>query len=185
MYILYITFTNKVDSVENAVREAAMKLLVSLIIVDDDSLSDTAATKIMATLLDSARTRGYRNRWKSVVSHISVNEYDQKGSFEYDNYGLVLINFIINSLQTVEERTDERRLLNSLKFSDSLTKLTKSVEETLLKLSNDDQPSSPQPTEEITRTTTPINSETGLISYIFITKKHYFKSYHDHIIISP
>lgn len=148
---------------ENAVREAAMKLLVSLIIVDDDSLADTAATKIMATLLDSARTRGYRNRWKSVVSHLSINEFDQKGSFEYDNYALVLINFIINSLQTVEERTDERRLLNSLKFGDSLTKLSKSVEETILKLQSDDQPSSPA-TEEITRTTTPINSETGLIS---------------------
>eukprot|EP01084_Bolivina_argentea_P302072 521342_1 len=121
------TIASKVDAQDNRVRELAMKLLVTLVIVEDDDLSLLASSKIMSSLLDSARIRGYRNRWKSVISHLSVNEISGTGSFEYDNYALLLINFIISGLETVEERTDERRLLNSLKFNDALHELSESV----------------------------------------------------------
>eukprot|EP01084_Bolivina_argentea_P302073 521343_1 len=125
------TIVSKVDSADNRVRELAIKLLVTLVIVEDDDLSLLASSKIQASLLDSARIRGYRNRWKSVITHLSVNEISGTGSFEYDNYALMLINFIISGLETVEERTDERRLLNSLKFKDSLIKLEQSIDETM------------------------------------------------------
>ena len=101
----------------------------------------------MASLLDSARMRGYRNRWKTVVSHVSVNELSGSGSFEYDNYALMLINFVISGLETVEQRTDERRLLNSLKFTEAIEKLRRSIDDMMMKVaasgSSDDTASSP------------------------------------------
>ena len=117
------------DCSDHRVREIAIKLLVTLVIAEDDDLSLLASSKIMASLLDSARMKGYRNRWKSVISHLSVNELSGNGSFEYDNYSLMLINFIIGGLSTVEQRTDERRLLNSLKFNASLQQLQMSIDE--------------------------------------------------------
>ena len=40
--------------------------------------------------------------------------------FEYNVYALGLINIVIGGLDSLEERTDERRLLNALKFDGKL-----------------------------------------------------------------
>ena len=124
----------------------------------------------MASLLDSARMRGYRNRWKSVISHISVNEISGSGSYEFDMYAFMLINFIISSLETIEERTDERRLLNSLKFSQSVTSLEKAIENTMRLMNSSQGGGSASPTGD--STPTPINSTTGLEIYKYISFLH-------------
>ena len=118
--------------------------------------------------------RGYRNKWKSVVSHLSVNELDGSGSFEYDMHALILINFIISGLETVEEKTDERRLLNSLQFNQTLEKLQTSINDTM---SNVDTAQPATPSDEVSVAGyTPINSQTGntmytnLISLFFVQK---------------
>ena len=88
----------------------------------------------MSYLLEMARKKGYRNRWNLVLSHLSVNESSETGTFEYDFHGLVLINFIINGLHTVDQRTDERRLLAALSFDESLSALQKSIDEQMITL---------------------------------------------------
>lgn len=86
---------------------------------------------MMSTLLEMARKKGYRNRWNPVLSHLSVNEMSETGTLEYDFHALVLINFIISGLETVDQRTDERRLLAALKFDESISSLKAAIDERL------------------------------------------------------
>lgn len=117
----------KIDTDDMRVREIAIKLLFLTVVIEGES-AHMASLKIMEGLLEQARFHGFRNRWRSIVRHISsVNEYEN-GSFEYDNYALALINYVINELHELEQRTDERRLLNSLKFDSILDKLRISIE---------------------------------------------------------
>eukprot|EP01084_Bolivina_argentea_P153961 268412_1 len=113
------TIVSQVDSTDKRVREISIKLLVTLVIVKNDNLSLLACSKIMGSL---SKGRGHRNRWKLIVTNFSVNSHGLI-SFEYDNYALMLINFVVSSLETVEERTEERNLLNSVNFDKVLNKL--------------------------------------------------------------
>ena len=88
----------------------------------------------MKYLLEMARKKGYRNRWHSVLSHLSVNETSETGTLEFDFHALLLINFIINELDSVDKRTDERRLLTALQFDESIKKLQQAIEETNIAL---------------------------------------------------
>eukprot|EP01084_Bolivina_argentea_P182601 315182_1 len=105
------TIVSKVDSKDKRIREISLKLLVTLVVVENDNLSLLACSKIMRALSDLSRDRGHSNRWKLIIPNLSVNQKEY-GSFEYDNYALMLINFVVSCLETVDERTDERRLLN-------------------------------------------------------------------------
>lgn len=59
--------------------------------------------------------------------------------FEYNMYGLQLINIVIGGLESLEERTDERRLLNALKFDNKLALIKNDDKELRLKIENNDE----------------------------------------------
>ena len=65
---------------------------------------------------------GTRNRWKPLISHLSVKDM-YYGTVSYDSLCVTLINFLLASIETVEERIEERRLLNGEHFDKILRKL--------------------------------------------------------------
>ena len=101
--------------------ELALQLLVTTVGIDNDDISLLASSKISQSLKDLALTRGQRNGYKVLISHMMHKDV-LNGSFQYDTYVVTLINFLI-APKELHLRMEERRLLNALKFDRVLTKL--------------------------------------------------------------
>lgn len=112
----------KIDSEDIKISQLALSLLVTLVGIQNDEISITASNKILIALKDLALSKGQRNKYKVLISHISVKDV-LHGSFHYDTYCVTLINYLIMALDKIHQRMDERRMLNSLQFEKILNKL--------------------------------------------------------------
>ena len=111
----------KIDSDDIKVSELALQLLVTAVGIDNDSISLLASSKICQSLKDLAVSKGQRNGYKVLVSHMTHKDV-LNGSFQYDTYAVTLINYLVSG-EELHRRMEERRLLNALKFDRVLRKL--------------------------------------------------------------
>ncbi|ETO35248.1 hypothetical protein RFI_01817, partial [Reticulomyxa filosa] len=91
-------------------------------------------------LTDNGRVFGERNHWKRMIGYLSVKDKLQ-GSLTYDTWAVTLINYLLSTLSD-EKRTEERRLLEGLRFDKLLTQLEDRVRRQSL-ASNEDSSLAP------------------------------------------
>ena len=87
-------------------------------------------------LHEEASLYGTRSRWKQLISHLSIKDIHY-GTTCYDYLCITLINCLIASIEAVEARIEERRILNgnhdNMGFENILHKLEDKIRNDLIK----------------------------------------------------
>jgi len=87
-----------------------------------------AARRVLQILSAISEERGESNHWRAIVDHMSIRDRNHASTL-YDMHAVGLINYLLASIKDNELRMDERRLLQSLRFTKVLLQIKKLVSE--------------------------------------------------------